>query len=224
MSGRPDPAGAMPGDWRPIEWAAFLALSGGASYREAGESVGRARGTISGWVQRWRAKYGPEFCPVEGKTTLSPETRGPGSSAAGAVTAARWREVRELAAGRFGAVSEVALQHALDIMADIMADKDRRASLTMADVATLARVADLAARRADALADVVDPTRAFLGAPGGPGAGGRGGSLLDGLELPTGPAGGETLEMLEMVSTRFRHLVAVDAGSDIVDVAGRAAG
>lgn len=192
---------------RSEEWAAFVALSEGKSLAKAGELVDRQRSTVSGWVTKWRAKWGDDLLRNRGNGHVRPpEQSALGVIRAGEATRKRWAEVRDVAAGRFGLLSEEALDAALAVIRDHLLDEDRRKALTIGDALILARISDMAAKRADTLADVVDPTRTFLAGQGA--AGGESGpGLLAGLETAPGAADGETLEMLEMVVDGFLHLI-----------------
>lgn len=206
MTVGPDPAGARPDGMRPEEWAAFVALSEGKSLAAAGRLVGRERSTVSGWVTKWRARWGDDLLRNRSAQARPPEQSALGVVRAGEATQKRWAEVRDAASGRFGLLADEALEAAMTVIRDTLADPDRRKALTMSDALMLARISDMAAKRADTLADVVDPTRSFLA---GQGAGGGDGpqGLLAGLETAPGAADGETLEMLEMVVDGFLHLI-----------------
>lgn len=192
---------------RPEEWAAFVALAGGASLSKAGELVDRKRGTVSGWVTKWRARWGQDLLRNRSTGGRPPEQSALGVIRAGEETRKRWAEIREVSAQRFGILSEEALDASLAVIKDHLADPERRRLLTISDAVMLARIAELAAKRADVLADVIDPTKAHLAGLAGERAGGQGAGLLAGLEAGPGAADGDTIAMLELVVDGFLHLV-----------------
>lgn len=152
----PDPDGEMPDGWRPIEWVAYGALSGGATRRTVAEDVGVGSGTLSSWVRRWRNRYGDDLLASAARANQRRTAADNGSK-----TAEMWQDRRLLQAARHGAAA-AALLDALGsgierYTADVRAGTIQ---VTAGDLLLLAKAAEREAIAADRLAGIPDPSRA----------------------------------------------------------------
>lgn len=158
----PDPDGEKPDDWLDNHWIVFLALVAGDSYATAGKKVDRKPGTVSAWVQKWRARYGADFVRSPRHQVIAAEDRARGQAAAAERTTKKWAEIRAGAANLAAGTAEKAREVVEMGLAALIGDENRLQELTPRDMLDLARVAKILGDQADKFADIPDPTRILL--------------------------------------------------------------
>lgn len=214
----PDPNGECPEDWRPCEWRAYGLLSSGVSYRETGRQCTPPvqAGTVSGWVSKWRAKYGRGIITSSRANAFTPEARSAGAQAAGDVTAIRWAKRRHSESDEYGAAATSALELAARVVQRISDDEDAVAALEVDDALKLGRLADLFAQRADILAGIDNKGRIPVGPEeGAPGAKVEA-DIFSAFRDDIGDDGrkGELLRQVRIVATEIRS----ERGEEPIDV------
>ena len=166
------------------------------TYSAAGDMVGVRSGTVSRYLAKLRALYGPGL--PRGNRGLTDEQRRRGAETAALKTAEVWADIRGQRADRHGHVAEQLLDAIELIVSEIIADPERRKTMTLGDVLVAARATDLLTKSADRLANIDGgPTALPHGADGIPDPG-----LLSGLEGVGAELGDEdrlTLEAVEMM-------------------------
>lgn len=213
----PDPDGEMPAGWDPVRWLAYQRLStGGHTQREVAHMVDRSTGTMSGWVREWRIRYGDNLFRDAQPAHVNQQRRE-GLTRGNAVVAARWREVRAVAAGGVGEAARKAQELALAILDDHLADtpdaRAKRDALGPADVLQLATAAEKLVKTADRLAGIPDPTAAYrlefqAAPPPEPGQTG----IFDALDDEA--ADSQSVDMLSEIERALGEYASLRAGSD----------
>lgn len=158
----PDLRGDCPDDWDPRHWLAAQMINQGKTYEAVGAVVGVRRGTISGWVQKWRKRYGKKFL-WQGRKAFTDEQRARAIEASSASTSAKWSTLREVAANENGVLAGAAREVAYQVLQIYLEERDRLLLLTPGDVYLLARSVEILERRADGLIGIPDATKAPLG-------------------------------------------------------------
>ena len=155
---RPGPGGEIPEGWQPNRWAAWLALQDGATYTGAAEAAGVKRGTISRWVQDWRARWGDDIyqSPRAG-TGPSPEAAAMGGTNAGLVSQARSADLRAVTAKQCGQAAAKAAEATEAALDALLADPVRLSRLEPKEILELARIAEVLNRAAHLAAAEVGP-------------------------------------------------------------------
>lgn len=207
----PDLTGDCPDDWEPIRWVAAQAIHQGKTQRATAARLGVAPSTISRWKRQWKNRYGEDFLALDRARNLSGAREVASAYRLG--TVGGWGDVRAAAAASNGVTADLARQIAQRRLQEILDDPVELSLLTVADLLTLAKIADMLERRADELINVRrgygDPieTSGRLGdepeVPEG---------ILDGLDAPIGDEFEVYVKMAEENVTAFLHLVTENEG------------
>jgi len=200
----PDLKGPCPDDWDPLHWVAVQLIDGeGCTLRVVADRLGKSAGSISRWKRGWKDRYGDDF--LAGDRGRSLERAREISADYTRDTVQGWPELRAAAAASNGIAASLSRKLAIVRVEQILADPEQIKLLTVADLFTLVKVADMLERRADELIDVrrgggrgaANPASG-ADAPDG---------FLDGLDVPVGEEASEVFAALAESASTFLHLV-----------------